>query len=73
MGFDASESHSVVGRGFRAEGGWVIDNKCDTAVRLEEINQGGGGCRPVPLEFQQEGDRVILREQDILRGWRLFN
>jgi uncharacterized membrane protein len=73
VGFDASETHARVGRGFRAEGDWVIDNKCETASHLEEVNQGGGGCRPVPLEHQVVGQQVVLQEADILKGWRLFN
>ncbi len=73
VGFDASESHARVGRGFRHEGDWVVDAKCDTASRLEEVNQGGGGCRPVPLEHRVEGEELVLLEQDVLRGWRLFN
>jgi uncharacterized membrane protein len=73
VGFDASESHARVGRGFRAEGDWVIDNKCDTASHLEELNAGGGGCRPVPLEHRVAGGELVLQEPDILRGWRLFN
>ena len=73
VGFDASESHARVGRGFRAEGDWVVDNKCDTASHLEDVNRGGGGCRPVPLEHRVESAQVVLQEQDILRGWRLFN
>jgi uncharacterized membrane protein len=73
VGFDASETHAKVGRGFRVEGDWVIDNKCDTASRLEEINPGGGGCRPVPLAHQIVGQQVVLQESDILKGWRLFN
>ncbi|MFP3939806.1 MAG: Fe-S-containing protein [Thermoanaerobaculia bacterium] len=73
VAFDASESHARVGRGFRHEGDWLVDNKCDTASRLEEVNQGGGGCRPVPLEHRVQGERVVLLEDDILKGWRLFN
>lgn len=73
VGFDASESHARVGRGFRHEGDWVVDAKCDTASRLDEVNQGGGGCRPVPLEHRVEGEELVLLEQDVLRGWRLFN
>lgn len=73
VAFDASESHAKVGRGFRHEGDWVVDAKCDTASRLEEVNQGGGGCRPVPLEHRVEGQQVVLLEQDVLKGWRLFN
>ena len=73
VGFDASETHARVGRGFRHEGDWLVDNKCDTASRLENVNQGGGGCRPVPLEHHLEGQELVLREADILKGWRLFN
>lgn len=72
VGFDASETHAIVGRGFRHEGDWLVDNKCDSAVRLEKVNGGGRGCRPVPLQHRLEGDRLILAEQDILRGWRYF-
>lgn len=73
VGFDASETHARVGRGFRHDGDWLVDNKCDTASRLEKVNEGGGGCRPVPLEHHLEGEQLVLRESDILRGWRLFN
>lgn len=72
VGFDASETHSILGRGFRHQGEWIVDNKCDSAVRLETVNDGGRGCRPVPLAHRVEGDRVILREDEILRGWRYF-
>jgi len=73
VGFDASETHAKVGRGFRLEGDWIIDNKCETASRLEEVNAGGGGCKPVPLEHRVEGQQVVLTQDDILKGWRLFN
>jgi uncharacterized membrane protein len=72
VGFDASETHSKLGRGFRHEGDWLVDNKCDSAVRLESVNEGGRGCRPVPLEHTVDGDRLVLTEADILRGWRYF-
>jgi|CXWL01.1.fsa_nt_gi uncharacterized membrane protein len=73
VGFDASESHAKVGRGFRHQGEWMIDGKCETASRLAEVNQGGGGCRPVPLAHRLEGQTVVIAESDILKGWRLFN
>ena len=72
VGFDASETHSKLGRGFRHEGDWLVDNKCDSAVRLESVNEGGRGCRPVPLPHTVEGDRLVLTEANILRGWRYF-
>lgn len=72
VAFDASESHAQLGRGFRHEGDWMVDNKCDSASRLENVNEGGHGCRPVALAHRVQGDRVILAEDDVLRGWRYF-
>ena len=73
VGFDASDTHARVGRGFRHEGEWLVDNKCDTASRLAQVNRGGGGCRPVPLRHRLEGEQLVLSEADILQGWRLFS
>ena len=72
VGFDAGETHGRAGRGFRHEGDWLVDNKCDTASRLAEVNGNRGGCRPVPLKHRIEGDQLVLAENDILQGWRLF-
>ena len=72
VAFDASESHAQLGRGFRHEGDWMVDNKCDSATRLAHVNEGGHGCRPVPLPHRLDGERVVLVEDDILRGWRYF-
>ncbi len=72
VGFDASETHANVGRGFRQEGEWIVDNKCDTAVRLSTVNRGGGGCRPIPIAHRIEGTTLVLTENELLKGWRLF-
>lgn len=72
VGFDAGESHYKLHRGFRAEDGWIVDNKCDSTSRLEHLNDGGSGCKPVPLPHRVEDDTLILTEGDILRGWRYF-
>ncbi|HEX5759884.1 MAG TPA: Fe-S-containing protein [Thermoanaerobaculia bacterium] len=72
VAFDASENHANLGRGFRHEGEWVVDNKCDTAVRLATVNRGGGGCKPVPVAHRIDGDTLVLTETDLLTGWRLF-
>lgn len=72
VAFDASETHAKLGRGFRHEGDWLVDNKCESAVRLASVNEGGRGCRPVPLAHRVDGDRLVLTETDILRGWRYF-
>ena len=72
VAFDASETDYKRKRGFRHEGDWVVNNKCDTATRLTEVGTGSGGCRPVPLKHRLTNNQLILKEADILTGWRFF-
>lgn len=72
VAYDASETDYKRKRGFRHEGDWLVNNKCETALRLSEVNEGLGGCRPIPLEHRLAGDQLILEESDVLAGWRYF-
>lgn len=72
VAFDANELCYKLKRGYRHEDEWVTCNKCDKSFRLAEVNDGDGGCKPVPLAHQLEGDRLVLTESDILGGWRYF-
>jgi uncharacterized membrane protein len=72
VAYDASEVCAKLKRGFRHEGEWVICNKCDKSFRIAEVNAGGGGCKPIPLEHRVAGDRLLIAENDMLKGWSLF-
>lgn len=72
VGFDASETHGAASRGFKHDGDWLVDKKCETTSRLSEVNEGRGGCRPVPVRHRVVGDELVLAENDILQGWRFF-
>jgi len=72
-GFDASEVCMKKRRGFRHEGEWMVCNFCDKAFHLKDVNADGGGCAPAALKHRVEGDRVLLTENDLLTGWRLFH
>ena len=72
VAFDASENDFKLKRGFRADGAWIVNNKCETSIRLSEVNQRPSGCAPVPIPFRTEGDRLVLAETDLLAGWRYF-
>jgi uncharacterized membrane protein len=72
VAFDANEDCAKLKRGFRHEGEWMICNKCDKSFRLSEVNAGGGGCKPIPLGHRVEGDKLLLAENDVLKGWSLF-
>ena len=73
VAFDAAENDYKRKLGFRQEGDWVVNNKCETALRLEEINAGTSGCRPAPLKHRLAGQKLVLQESDVLTGWRYFN
>lgn len=73
VAFDAAENDFKRKLGFRQEGDWLVNNKCETAVRLEEVNAGTSGCRPQPLRHRLEGQTLVLAESDILAGWRYFH
>ena len=72
VAFDASENDFKLKRGFHAEEGWIVNNKCSTTFHLAEINAQPSGCAPVPLAYRLDGGRLVLAENDILNGWRYF-
>lgn len=72
VAFDANEQCAKGKRGFRHEGEWMVCNKCDKAFRISEVNSGGEGCTPIPLHHQVDGTELVLAENDVLQGWRLF-
>lgn len=72
VGFDANEICYKRKRGYEAQGEWLVCQTCEKAFRLAEVNAGGGGCKPVPVDHRLDGDQLILAEADILKGWRFF-
>jgi uncharacterized membrane protein len=72
VAYDANEICYKRKRGFKAEDGWLVCRVCDKPFRLTSVNEGGGGCRPIPLTHRLEGATLVLAEADILNGWRYF-
>lgn len=70
--FDASDNDFKLDRGFHAADGWIVNNKCTTSFRLSEVSSHPSGCAPVPFAFRSEGDRVVIAENELLKGWRYF-
>ena len=73
VAFDANETCAKSKRGFRHEGEWMVCNKCDKSFRISEISSGGEGCTPVPVRHQVQGDELLMAENDVVSGWRLFH
>ncbi len=72
VAFDANQICYKAKRGYRHQDEWVVCNKCDKAFRVAGVNDGGGGCMPVPLAHTVAGNQLVLKESDILTGWRYF-
>jgi len=72
VAFDANAICYKTNRGYTHQGSWVVCNKCEKSFEVAEINEGGGGCKPVPVKHTVAGDQLILEESDILTGWRYF-
>ncbi len=72
VAFDANEICYKLKRGYAPGGDWVTCRKCDKSFRVQEVNDGGGGCKPIPLAFTESGREIVLAESDILTGWRYF-
>jgi uncharacterized membrane protein len=70
--FDANELCAKTRRGYRAQGEWLVCNKCEKAFRLAEVDANPGGCWPVTIAFRLEGSEVVMTEDALLTGWRLF-
>jgi len=70
--FDAADSDFKMNRGFSAEDGWVVNNKCESSFRMGEVMSHPSACAPVPIRFLAEGDDIVFAESDLLVGWRYF-
>ncbi|HEX9801368.1 MAG TPA: Fe-S-containing protein [Thermoanaerobaculia bacterium] len=70
--FDASDNDFKLDRGFHADDGWIVNNKCTSSFRLSEIASHPSGCAPVPIAFARDGERVVITEDELLAGWRYF-
>ena len=73
VAFDANDICYKTKRGYRHDGDWVTCGKCDKSFRVANVNDGGGGCKPVPLAHTVAGNQLVLEESDILKGWRFFH
>lgn len=72
VAFDANEICFKRKRGYNYNGGWLTCRVCEKSFRLAEVNDDPGGCAPVAIRHEVEGDRLIIAENSMLEGWRYF-
>ncbi len=58
--------------GFRFEEGHMKCRSCDERWPLENLRDGIGGCRPIPLKGTLRGEKYIVTREALLEGMKFF-
>ncbi len=71
--FDACDVCWRSGKGYVQEGDQMVCRNCGRRFSSIKINEVQGGCNPAPLNRSIDGDRLVIRIQDIVEGKQYFN
>jgi uncharacterized membrane protein len=70
--FDACRQCYRFHKGYTVADGFVICRLCGNRYRLDQMQAGMASCRPVPLEYNQHGNKVEVRVAALEKGQELF-
>jgi uncharacterized membrane protein len=71
--FDACYTCYKKKKGYRVEGTDIICNECNTKFRLaDETWKDVGGCAPIALPMEIQGNFILFKAADLGRGEKLF-
>ncbi|MBW1842625.1 MAG: DUF2318 domain-containing protein [Deltaproteobacteria bacterium] len=71
--FDACDVCWPAGKGYYQEGDTMVCRNCGRRFASVLVNEVKGGCNPAPLNRTLDGDKLVLRVDDILEGRQYFN
>ena len=71
--FDACDVCWPAGKGYYQDADEMVCRNCSRRFASILVNEVKGGCNPAPLNRKVEGDRLILKTEDILQGKSYFN
>ena len=71
--FDACDVCWPAGKGYYQDGDDMVCRNCGKHFASVLVNEVKGGCNPAPLHRKVEGDRLVLKAEDILQGQPYFN
>ena len=73
-GFDECDVCYRAGKGYRQEGEFMVCNNCGNRYPISGLgteNKNPGGCWPGYLPNYIEGDKIIIKQSDLIGGkWR---
>jgi hypothetical protein len=70
--FNACDVCFLAKKGYTQDGDEMICNNCGRRFPADQINVVHGGCNPSPLRRNVEGDNLIIKVEDIVRGRDYF-
>lgn len=71
--FDACDVCWPAGKGYVQEGDSMVCRNCGRRFASTMVNEVAGGCNPAPLERDLQGDRLVIRVDDLLKGRSYFD
>lgn len=71
--FDACDVCWRAGKGYYQEGDHMVCRNCGRRFASVLINEVKGGCNPAPLNRSIDGDKLIIKVNDILDGYKYFD
>ncbi len=70
--FDACDVCYRAKKGYVQEGDNMICVNCGLRFATSKINEVKGGCNPAPLARTVQGDKLVIKLQDVVSGLRYF-
>ncbi len=70
--FNACDVCFQAKKGYTQDGDDMVCNNCGRRFPADQINVVRGGCNPSPLDRTVEGDSLVIRVADVIRGQRYF-
>ena len=71
--FDACDVCWPAGKGYYQEGDYMVCRNCGRRFASVQVNEVQGGCNPAPLNRVVQGDKLILKAEDIVQSKTYFN
>lgn len=71
--FDACDVCWRSGKGYTQDGDFMVCGNCGRRFASNLVNEVQGGCNPAPLHRSVQGDKLIIKMDDISQGQSYFN
>jgi len=71
--FDACDVCWRAGKGYEQSGDVMVCRNCGRRFASVQVNEVQGGCNPAPLSRNVDGENIVIKVDDILKGRQYFD